>query len=383
MTPTATTILGKQFSEVAAWEAQIADQVRAEDQHLLTGNGSSRIGLATGSELKAPDQAWLYDPSALTLTTAAGVPVDTLRAELAKEGQRLGFEPPNFAPLLGRDAQGTIGGLVAANASGPSRVTVGACRDFCLGVGFVDGLGRVIKNGGRVMKNVTGLDLVKLMAGSYGTLGLITEISMKTQPIPEMAATLQWDGLSATTAVAAMSAALGTPYSVTGAAHLPATENASSRTLIRIEGFEASVMTRAQDLQEALKAFGDITVSVDAERNETTWSQIRDVTRFHKTSGDVWRVSVKPSEAPKLVEAVQPIDAMYDWGGGRVWLLTEPDSDVRSHMASGHATLLRASDATKQNLGVFHPENTVVAQLSAGVRAKFDPKQKFNRGMMA
>jgi glycolate oxidase FAD binding subunit len=240
----------------------------------------------------------------------------------------------------------------------------------------------VIKNGGRVMKNVTGLDLVKLMAGSQGTLGLITEVSLKTQPVPEMTATLVLGGLSEPDAVAAMSAALGTPYSVTGAAHLRADGQGAARTVIRLEGFEKSVTYRAAALQTALVRFGASDVMWAADENTALWASIRDVARFHGTSGDVWRISVKPSDAPKLVEAVQPEDVIYDWGGGRLWLLTKPDTDVRGHMNAGHATLVRASETTKQRWGVFHPENALVAKISAGLRAKFDPMQKFNRGMM-
>lgn len=375
-------ILAKKNPKVAEQEAEIAEQVRAGEAHVITGAGSSRIGLASGEILKAPDQAWDYDPSSLTLTTSAGVSVEVLQSVLAKEGQRLGFEPPNLAPLLGRNTQGTIGGLVATNASGPSRVTLGACRDFCLGVGFIDGQGRVIKNGGRVMKNVTGLDLVKLMAGSQGTLGLITEVSLKTQPIPEMTVTIAIEGLQDADAVAAMSAALGTPYSVTGAAHLPNDASGVSRTLIRIEGFERSVRYRAEALQYTLASFGASEVIWGQDESAALWGKVKDVTPFHNAAGDVWRISVKPSDAPKLVAAVQPLDTIYDWGGGRVWMLTTPDTDVRAHMNAGHATLMRASDATKETLGVFHPENALVAKLSGGLRAKFDPAQKFNRGMM-
>jgi glycolate oxidase FAD binding subunit len=250
-------------------------------------------------------------------------------------------------------------------------------------VAYVDGLGRLIKNGGRVMKNVTGLDLVKLMAGSHGTLGLITEVSLKTQPIPEMTATLTIETLHEVDAVTAMSAALGTPFSVTGAAHMRADTQGAARTLIRIEGFESSVTYRIEALQNALERFGHSTVEWDQTANADIWRAIRDVDRFHAMTGDVWRVSVKPSDAPKLVEAVQPIDVIYDWGGGRLWLLTQPNTDVRAQMTAGHATLVRANDATKQALGVFHPENALVTKISAGLREKFDPMQKLNRGMMS
>lgn len=375
-------ILGAKHPEFAAWEAEICAGVQGGGPFAVHGGGTRRIGLCEGASLSAADATWDYDPGALTLTVAAGVPVEVIDKMLVTERQRIAFEVPDLRGLLGRDGISTIGGIVATNASGPRRVGVGACRDFCLGVGFVDGRGRAIKNGGRVMKNVTGLDLVKLMAGSHGTLGLLTEISLKVQPVPEMAATLIIEGLSEPEAVAAMSAALGTPFDVTGAAHLPAGVGVAARTLIRLEGFESSVAYRMGALQTALAAFGDSAVDWDSVTNDETWSAIRDVARFHGTDGDVWRVSVKPSDAPALVAAVQPEDVLYDWGGGRLWLLTQAGMDVRTKMGAGHATLIRASDGTKRRLGVFHPENAVVAKLSGGLRRKFDPDQKFNRGMM-
>lgn len=381
-------ILAVSNTTFAQQQDHLAAQIRAGNTVVPRGHGSSQIGLAAGQELNAPDALWDFDPSALTLTVSAGTPRDTIETLLRDQGQCLAFEPPHMQGLLGQSEvgsnAGTIGGMVATNASGPRRVAVGACRDFCLGVAYVDGLGRLIKNGGRVMKNVTGLDLVKLMAGSHGTLGLITEVSLKTQPIPEMTATLTIENLNEVDAVTAMSAALGTPFSVTGAAHVRADRHgAFARTLIRIEGFESSVSYRIEALQNALERFGHSTVEWDQTANADIWRAIRDVDRFHAMTGDVWRVSVKPSDAPKLVEAVQPIDVIYDWGGGRLWLLTQPNTDVRAQMTAGHATLVRASDATKQALGVFHPENALVAKISAGLRDKFDPMQKFNRGMMS
>ncbi|SFJ36373.1 FAD-binding protein [Celeribacter neptunius] len=366
---------------------RLADQIRAGGPFLCCGQGTSRIGLADGVALSAPGEAWDYDPSALTLTVAAGVPLETVEAVLASENQRLAFEPPDMRGLLGRAGAPSIGGVLAGNLSGPRRVGVGACRDFCLGVEFIDGRGQVVKNGGRVMKNVTGLDLVKLMAGSHGTLGLITEVSLKVAPIPEMSATLMIEGLGEAEAVQALSTALGTPFDVTGAAHLREDgAGGASRTLIRLEGFENSLRYRMGALQEALKRFGDSDILWDATANAGIWQAIRDVSRFHAAGGDVWRVSVKPSEAAALVQALDPLDVIYDWGGNRLWLLTEAGSDLRAKMAAtgtkAHATLIRASDATKRRLGVFHSDNPVTARLAAGLRQKFDPDQKFNRGMM-
>jgi glycolate oxidase FAD binding subunit len=376
-------ILAASHETFAQHQKQLADQVRVGDAFVPRGHQASQIGLATGQDLKAPEGVWNFDAGALTLTVSAGTSLEAIEQVLAQERQCLAFEPPRMQGLLNRGGVQTIGGMVATNASGPRRVAVGACRDFCLGVGFIDGQGRMIKNGGRVMKNVTGLDLVKLMAGAHGTLGLITEVSLKTQPIQEATATLIFEGLSDADAVTAMSAALGTPYSVTGAAHLRADKDGTpARTVIRLEGFERSVRYRAAALQNALAGFGDSEVMWDADDTAILWASIRDVTRFHQSMDDVWRVSVKPSDAPSLVAAVQPEDVIYDWGGGRLWLRVKPDTDVRAHMNAGHATLVRASDATKLRLGVFHPENALVAKISAGLRAKFDPMQKFNRGMM-
>lgn len=376
-------ILAASNAAFAEQQNTLAKQIIQSDHFVPRGHGASQIGLAAGQELQAPDALWKFEASALTLTVSAGTPRDTIETLLRDQGQCLAFEPPQLQGLLGRSGSGTIGGMIATNASGPRRVVVGACRDFCLGVAYVDGQGRQIKNGGRVMKNVTGLDLVKLMAGSHGTLGLITEVSLKTQPLAEMTATLVIEGLSETDAVSAMSAALGTPFSVTGAAHVRAENNGTpARTLIRIEGFESSVMYRAEALKSALARFGGAVVEWDQSLNTTLWRAIRDVERFHASLDDVWRISVTPSDAPALVKSVDPQDAIYDWGGGRLWLLTKPGTDVRAQMGTGHATLVRASDATKQALGVFHPENALLAKISAGLRAKFDPMQKFNRGMM-
>ncbi|ALI55113.1 FAD-binding protein [Celeribacter marinus] len=376
-------ILARRNPNFAAWQTETAQTICDSGPFVPRGGATSMLGLAQGTALPAHGEAWDYDPAALTLTVAAGVPVAQVDEMLRQEKQRLAFEPPAFGALLGRTGVPTIGGVIAGNLSGPRRVGVGACRDFCLGVGIIDGRGRIIKNGGRVMKNVTGLDLVKLMAGSHGALGLITDVSLKVQPIPEVSATLVVEGLTDPQAVAALSRALGTPFDVTGAAHLrEAQDGTPARTLVRLEGFESSVAYRMSALQAALAGFGDSGVEWDETANRDIWANIKDVARFHSVAGDVWRVAVKPSDAPALVEAVQPLDAIYDWGGGRVWMLTDEGTDPRPHIGAGHATLVRASDETKRALGVFHPEHTIVAKLSDGLRQKFDPDQKFNRGMM-
>lgn len=379
-------ILATKETVFEACREQCAERIRTGGPFQVLGGGTQYLGAAqerkSRTELRAPDKGWDYDPNALTLTVAAGVPLAQVSERLAAHNQRLGFEPPDLGPLLGRAGAGTIGGTVGSNASGPRRVAVGACRDFCLGVEFIDGRGQVIKNGGRVMKNVTGLDLVKLMVGSYGTLGLITEVSLKTQPIPEMAACLLIEGLSDADAIAAMSAALGTPFDVSGAAHLPVSMDGPPVTMIRLEGFESSVMYRARALQDRLTRFGASQIETSQDNVAAGWRYIRDVTPFARQEGDVWRVSVTPSVAAALVAKISPLGAIYDWGGNRVWLLTKPGTEVRAMMSSGHATLIRADDETRQRFGSFHPQAPALARLSEGLRRKFDPEQKFNPGMM-
>ena len=365
-------ILARQHAGFAKELDALGATLREGGPFVVTGGGTSRIGLAEGTALHAPKGVWDYDPSALTLTAAAGTDLAEIEALLASENQRLAFEPPRLGALLGREGTPTLGGVVAGNLSGPRRVGVGACRDFCLGVAFLDGQGTWVKNGGRVMKNVTGLDLVKLMAGSHGTLGLICEVSLKVQPIPEVTLTLTLDGLSDAQAVAAMSAALGTPFDVTGAVYL------SGQTHLRLEGIASSARYRMAELQKVLAPFGTGVVSEDV----ALWDGVRDLTPFADRAGDVWRVAVKPSDAPAVVAASGADAAIYDWAGARVWLLMPVGADLRARMSTGHATLVRAAEADKTRLGVFPPLSPIEARLSAGLRAKFDPDMKFNRGMM-
>jgi glycolate oxidase FAD binding subunit len=342
--------------------------------------GLGRDGPGTSLSVAGLRGIGLYEPGALTLVARAGTPVAEIEAALAAEGQRLPFEPMDHRALLGTEGEPTIGGVVAANVSGPRRVQAGACRDSLIGVRFVDGSGTVVKNGGRVMKNVTGYDLVKLLAGSHGTLGVLTEVAFKVLPETAARAVLVLRGLSVARAVAAMSAALTSPFEVTGAAH--GAWDGEAVTLIRIEGFEASVAYRAVRLEEVLAPFGAVGVERDAVRVDALWRAVRDVLPFAGRAGDVWRFSVKPSDAPGLVAALEA-DCLLDWGGGLVWALCAPGTDLRARMAvPGHATLVRAASGTKRALGVFHPEPPALAAIARGLRQKFDPRGILNPGLM-
>ncbi len=311
----------------------------------------------------------LYDPGALTIVVKTGTPVAEVEETLAKSGQRLAFEPMDHRALLRTDGTPTIGGVVAGNISGPRRIAVGACRDFLLGVTFVDGSGTLIKNGGRVMKNVTGYDLVKLMCGSHGTLGVMTEVALKVLPIAATEATLALRGLDPTTAIKAMAAALGSPFDVTGVAH------DGDETLFRLEGFADSVAYRTGKLSALLAPFGTAKAVADSAAR---WQDIRDAKALSTAPGDIWRISVRPSEAAALVTAIGATDTLFDWGGGLVWAAVPPGTDVRRHMTGGHATLIRGTSDGPH----FHPEPAPVAAITQGLRDRFDPRGILNPGLM-
>ena len=368
--------------EVAAC---VADAARAGRRLQIVGGGTR---LALGRPVSADatlstarlDGVTLYEPEALTLVAGAGTRVADVERLLAAEGQRLPFEPMDHRALLGSTGEPTLGGMVAVGASGPARIARGACRDSLIGVRFVDGRGTVVKNGGRVMKNVTGYDLVKLMCGAYGTLGVLTEVAFKLLPLPETVATLRLDGLEDDRAVAALSAALGSPFDVTGAAHWP-----GRGTFVRIEGFAASVAYRAERLAETLRPFG----VAAAEDDPQVWTAIRDARPVAEGAGAVWRVSVRPSDAPAVAARIAPDAALYDWGGGLLWFRIAENADAGAaalraavDARGGHATLVRADAPTRRAVPPFHPEKPPVAALSAGLRAKFDPAGVLNPGRM-
>ncbi|SPF77080.1 putative FAD-linked oxidoreductase [Aliiroseovarius pelagivivens] len=374
------------MSNTPTSEQNLSDLIQAAEGPIrILGGGTRDIGAPVDGTLVSTaglSGVTLYEPGALTLVAQSGTPLEEISTLLVKEGQRLSFEPSDLRGLLGTSGASTIGGVVATNASGPRRVQVGAARDFCLGVRFVDGAGRVLKNGGRVMKNVTGYDLVKLMAGSWGTLGVMTEVSLKVMAIPETETTLVGEGQTATQAVESLSAALGSPFDVTGAAF------AEGKTFVRIEGLEASVSYRTAELANGVLAGFQ---PVSGAASSDIWARIRDVSSFADRDGAVWRISVKPSDGPRLVATLEDLapDAIYDWGGGLVWLHVADQADagaarVRAELAKlgGHATLVRAPAEVRAAIPVFQPEPAPIAALTRGLRQKFDPRGILNPGLM-
>lgn len=345
----------------AGSEDELVDLLRKREAPVCAlGGGTRGIRRCEGERLETSGLSGvrIYEPGALTLVVGAGTALAEVEAVLAGQRQRLIFEPPDFRGLLGREGVSTIGGVVASGFSGPRRVQAGAVRDHVLGLRFVNGAGVAVKAGGRVMKNVTGLDIAKLLVGSHGRLGVITEVALRVQAVPEAEVTLVGErGLAE--GLAALRGALGSPFEVSGAAYV------GGRALLRIEGMAGSVAYRAGALRARLG--GDWAEATDSA---ALWRDVRDVTLFAGQAGNVWRVCLPPTDALALVQGLEA-EAILDWGGGLVWLLADPALDVRAQVKRGHATLMRGAGE------VFHPEAPQVARLSAGIRAKFDPKGIF------
>jgi len=329
----------------------------------------------------------LYEPAEMVIAARAGTPLADVEAALAEKGQVLPFEPMDHRALLGSGGAPTVGGIVAAAVSGPRRISAGACRDALIGTKFVNGRGEEIVSGGRVMKNVTGYDLLKLQAGAYGTLGVLTEVTFKVLPKPPAATTLVYRGLDARAAARLMTAAVASPFEVSGAAHLP-----DGRTCLRLENFPEALDYRSARLGDLLKAHG-APERLGGDETAALWAAIRDVTAL---SGEeprtVWRVSTAPARGPEVAEAVRravAAEVLFDWSGGLVWLAVSDASDggqaaVRAAVkaSGGHATLMRAPEAARGALDPFEPQPDALMRLTAGLKRSFDPAGIFNPGRM-
>ncbi len=378
----------------------------------LVGQGSKRaLGRPAQTDLTLDlsglSGVTLYEPEELVLSAKAGTPLAEIEALVAANGQQLAFEPMDYAPILGAVAgRGTIGGALAANLSGPRRVKAGAARDHFLGMTAVSGRGETFKSGGRVVKNVTGYDICKLIAGSWGTLAAMTDVTIKTLPRPETEETLLIRGLDPAPAVEAMTAAVGSSCDVSGAAHLPAGVAArvpageiagagDAVTALRLEGFSPSVAHRKRMLEALMKPFGDL-VTVSELVSRALWQAVRDVTPFAASRDGVerplWRVSTAPNRGAELTALVARRaqgQMLYDWAGGLIWLALDPSDDagaalVRRAVAAcgGHATLVRAPASLRAAIDVFEPQQAAVAALTRRVKESFDPKGVLNPGRM-
>ena len=333
----------------------------------------------------------LYEPAELVMAAKAGTPLDEVETALAGNRQRLAFEPMDHRGMFGSKGHPTIGAVAAANISGPRRIESGAARDSLIGVRAVTGRGETIKSGGRVMKNVAGYDLVKFLAGSFGTLAVITEVTFKVAPMPETERSLIVSGLDASAAVAVLSAGLGSPFSVSGAAHLPSPSGAPSLTALRIEGFEDSVGARMGKLRSVVGAPGDADIR-DEAASKDLWASVRDLTSLAgESDAPLWRVSVKPGDSPAVAKMVGERDnraLLFDWGGGLVWIAgAGADAGVMAVRAAagaagGHATLVRAGREVRARVAVFEPLAPPAMTLTKQLKQAFDPGAILNPGRM-
>ncbi len=345
-----------------------------------------------------------YEPAELVLTARAATPMRDIEALLAASGQMLAFEPPDWRGLLGATGQPapgfpTLGGVLSCNLAGSRRVRAGAARDFLLGFGAVNGRGEIFKAGGKVVKNVTGYDMCKLQAGAYGTLSLLTEVTIKTMPKPEACCTLLLPGLRDEAAIALLGKALNTPFEVSGAAHLPAgvaaragaAASGTALTALRLEGPVPSILFRARALEEL---FGQGT-RLDDAATSNFWASVGQVhTLLPGGERCVWRLNPTPSAGAAVMrqisEKFDSAQGFFDWGGGLVWLSLDAGQTGADGGASvlrqilknfgGHATLIAGSEELRAKIAVFEPEEPALAALSRRIKKGFDPAGVLNPG---
>lgn len=396
----------------------IAAAIAAEAPLELRGRGSKQaLGRPPQSaktlDLSGLSGVTLYEPEELILSARAGTPLAEIEALVDRNNQILAFEPADWGPLLGGAPDvsslggGSLGGVIACNLAGPRRIKAGAARDHFLGFQAVSGRGELFKAGGRVVKNVSGYDMMKLLAGSYGTLAAMTDVTIKVLPKPEKTYTVLLLGLDEAAAGQALRRALASSHEVSGAAHLPAAAAATSDvgyvaeaggavTALRVEGPGPSVLHRAAALRRELADLGP-TEELHSMNSLAFWREVRDLTAFLDRPDDlVWRLSLAPTAGPDAVADLRrtwpDLHCLYDWGGGLVWLALPPTTGgdggaaiIRQAIAAhggGHATLIRAPQSLRAAVPVFQPQPAPLAALSRRIKESFDPRGILNPGRM-
>jgi len=400
-----------QVLEAVAWAAD------EETPLEVIGRGSKRglgrpVQAGHGIDLSAYGGITLYEPEELVLSARAGIAMAEIEVALGEKHQMLAFEPADLGPLLGgAGGASSIGGVLACNLAGPRRIKAGAARDHFLGVHAVSGRGEAFKSGGRVVKNVTGYDMCKLLAGSHGTLAVLSDVTVKVLPAPEKTRTVLLLGLDDAAAVGAMTRAMGSAHEVSGAAHVPAALAAGSVvsyvagaggavTAIRVEGPGPSVEYRAAMLREDLADLGK-SEELHSANSAAFWREVRDVAPLHadaRAGRAVWRVSVPPATGADTVRAMAlgpEAHYYFDWAGGLIWLAWPAQGGaagstdggaaaVRGALAArgGHATLVSAPEEMRATVPVFQPQDQANAALTQRIKDSFDPRRVLNPGRM-
>lgn len=321
----------------------------------------------------------LYEPAELVMSARVGTSLAEIKHELSSRGQFMAFEPPDFRETLESAGVPSIGGVFATNSSGPRRLVSGAARDHLLGVTLINGRADVIRAGGRVMKNVTGLDVTKLVCGAYGTLGLMTEVTFKVLPRPTFEQTLVLRLESVSDAVNLMTRAMGTPFEISGAAFR------DHKVYLRVEGVAESVRYRIQALAAALSRQDRI---IEAEESAATWRDIKSLAGLGAPTGwEIWRLSIAPSKVASALALLPPeCRLLLDWSGGLAWIASElPIEDVMrpaAARAGGHLMLFRAAEDRRRAISPFHPLSAGTKRLTQGIKNSLDPSRIFNPGKM-
>lgn len=386
----------------------IQDAANAEVPLEIIGAGSkSEIGrpmntsaTITTSRLRG---ITLYEPNELVMAAGAGTPFSTIDYELSLNNQQLAFEPIDPAPAIGQQAgQLTCGGIFATNLSGSRRIQSGAARDHLLGIRGVNGRGEIFKSGGRVMKNVTGIDLSRGLSGSWGTLAVFTELCFKVMPKPEETRTLIFFGMPDQIATEVMIRAMQSPYEISGTLHLQkrlaqrlrheGLQNMGEAvTAIRIENFANAVAGRAEKLKEAVAVYGEVH-ELDNVNSIAFWNEVRELSFLQGSKDPLWRISTAPKDGTRFTEALSSFmdcRTAYDWAGGLIWVEVPSTTDagaaeIRRLVASigGHATLIRAEPSVRATINVFQPLEPGLARLSELLKDQYDPHGLLNPGRL-
>lgn len=360
-------------------------QAAARGQRLEVRGGGTKSAIGRPGrdtallQIQGFDTVIDYDGPELVLTAGASTPLAKIETLLAQNNQMLAFEPFDHGVLFGLPPAATLGGVIAAGVSGSRRLTAGAVRDHFLGLRGVSGRGEAFMGGAKVVKNVTGYDLPKLLANSWGQLAVMTEVTLKVLPRPQTVQTVVLSGLDEHQACLVMGQALGSQADVAAAAHLPADINGGlALTALRLEGFEPSVKARVQMVLEQFGTTAPCDV-LPTEASALLWEQVQHVKPL-QDEGALWRINVPPMAGAEVIEQLKPYGArcLLDWAGGLVWALlptTDGGQGVRDVASTlgGHAMLIRAPEALRRSIPTQHPLAPGVAALTQRVKDGFDP----------
>ncbi len=323
-----------------------------------------------------------YEPEELIVTAQPSTSLAEITAVLAQKNQRLGFDPADWSRLLGSNGVATLAGAASCDASGSGRLRHGSARDSLLAFQAVNGLGEHFRGGAKVVKNVTGFDLPKLVCGAHGTLCVLTEMTFRVFPKPQFAATLCLSDVTPEIGFAALRKIALSALEPAGLAYLPAAmmPNAGQgAALIKLEG-------AAKPLEEKLAMAHGLLGNTASRIDEDPFASIGNGEKFADLPGHVWRVMIAPSDAPRVAKELNLQHWLGDWAGGVIWLAASPSdaSRIRAIAASfkGQAMLLRAGSDARAALGLYAPQAPALAALGRAVKAAFDPLSLFNPGRL-